>query len=518
MAIIVKGKFCLCKTSLADWNPERVNGILFYDRYQDFVKLFSAKIPEVDFERCFAQPVFNDETNAIEWFGIPMEEYPSSLQEIPDPMAESEKRRITTAIEQAARRLNENDRKYIAPILLTLQSDKVDSVTYHYKGKVVFGVWGMIMKKGKVISDIIIDDIKDHRTHHVTYNVKGNGSVLFSDIVRRHGHVLTGEADVPAITPAEGYKAKEWLPESPNGVKVDRPLQFTIVFEEDRSVLTADDSEKEEAIVNNGLAESTEDKQVGSTPEVPQKNVRFTSDERGVLHGPTVYDKRVGERVLAIEIPQVEAKYGYRFIGWDKQPIDYVVNEETVFTAQYEPIQSSAWGGWWWLSGCLNWLLTLLLLLLIGLLLWFLLGRHNLNFCGGDCNDCKEEIVIHDTIIVNDTIGPNPNPIQSPCNEETRNGSNHPESYVFDMKQQSGEFLFEYATGNYYGDRIIVYDGKNRNNVKLLDFKGITGNCPLGNADAVQKLLHFSNRYILVDVIPDTADGTCWSFKVNCPQ
>ena len=53
MAIVVKGKKCLCKTSLSDWNPERVNGVWFYNRYQEFVKLFSAKIPEIDFEKCF---------------------------------------------------------------------------------------------------------------------------------------------------------------------------------------------------------------------------------------------------------------------------------------------------------------------------------------------------------------------------------------------------------------------------------------------------------------------------------
>ena len=74
MAIVVKGKKCLCKTSLSDWNPERVNGVWFYNRYQEFVKLFSAKIPEVDFEKCFAQPVLNEETMSIEWFCLPMKE------------------------------------------------------------------------------------------------------------------------------------------------------------------------------------------------------------------------------------------------------------------------------------------------------------------------------------------------------------------------------------------------------------------------------------------------------------
>ena len=93
MAIVVKGKKCLCKTSLSDWNPERVNGVWFYNRYQELVKIFSVNIPEVDFEKCFAQPVLNEETMSIEWFCLPMNE-PCTLNEVPDESAEKEKKRI----------------------------------------------------------------------------------------------------------------------------------------------------------------------------------------------------------------------------------------------------------------------------------------------------------------------------------------------------------------------------------------------------------------------------------------
>ena len=542
MAIVVKGKMCLCKTSLTDWNPERVNGILFYDRYQDFVKLFSAKIPEVDFEKCFAQPVYNDETNTIEWFCPSMSEFPYSLQEAPDASAVAEKNRITRAIENAAKSLSDNDRKYLAPVLLTLQSDKVDSITYHNNGQVVFGIWGMIMKNGKVINDVIIDDIKDHRTHHVTYETDGKGTLSFTDIVRRHGHVLGGESDIPTFQPAPGYLVKAWLPESPSGIKVDKPLHFTIVFEKDPAYGPTEPEEPNDGIASAGVSPENPDEAPGIVPEPqepapapvepPVHKVRFFSNDHGWLHGQTEFGKKEGERIFASEVPHVEAKEGYRFVGWDKQPMDYIVNGDIDFIAQYEPVEKKGWGGWWWLSGCLNWLLALLLLWLIALLLWFLLGHHNLNFCGtivGDC-ECEEEVIIQrDTVVVHDTVpvkpepkvDPKPDPkALDPCQELKSNGSNTPEQHLFNMGQIGGSFLFEYATGNTYADRIVIYDGKTKNSKIIFQYYGTTGEPEINStyAEPGRKTVHFSGQYILIDIIPDPSPQTGWEIKVNCPK
>lgn len=522
MATVVKGKMCLCKTSLSDWSPERVNGILFYARYQDFVNLFSAKIPEVDFEKCFAQPVYNDETNTIEWFCASTSEFPCTLQESPSPVAEQEKNRITKAIENAAKSLSDNDRKYLAPILLTLQSEKVNSITYHNEGQVVFGVWGMIMKKGKVINDVIIDNIKDHRTHHVTYEISGKGTLSFNNIVRRHGHVLSGESDIPSFTPSHGYLVKAWLPESPSGMKVDKPLHFTIVFEKDPSFLPPETGEQDgESGETDGSSDNENDGTAGIvsggeeqppfSPNSPLFNVHFISDERGILHGQTEYNKKAGERVLASEIPHVEAKEGYRFIGWNKQPIDYIVNENIDFTAQYEPVEKKGWGGWWWLSGCLNWLLALLLLFLIGLLLFFLLGNHDINFCGEINNDCNCEEAIEPP-----TPGPLPDPVRESCDEIQRQGSNNPESFVFDMGQEGGTFTFEYATGNAIADLIVIYDGATRNDKEIFRYYGITGSG--GWVSKQSKTISFSGQSILVDIIPDNDPDTYWEVKANCPN
>lgn len=498
MAIVVKGKKCLCKTFLSDWSPERVNGVWFYNRYKEFVRLFSAKIPEIDFEKCFAQPVLNAETNSIEWFSFFKEEL-CTLSEIFDESANQEKERIIRVIENAVKNFSDDDKKYLTPILQTLKSDKIDNVTYHCNGQVVFGIWGMLLKPGKTITEVIIDDIKDHRIYRITYEAKGGGKLAFSEIVRRFGHVLSGP-DIPTYTALDGYIVKEWIPESPYGVKVDRPLMFTLVFEKNQI--------NDPKPLVNPLVPTDEDE-----PKEPDKpferidpteyNVRFISDERGTLLGKTEYLKKENDCIFAYEVPRVESKKGYRFLGWDKNPIDYIVKNDVEFVAQYEKIEepdivdpiidnvrNRFWGS---LSNWLSWLLAFLLLGLIGFLLWFLLGNHNINFCDCDCND------------------PIPSPVQKDCNEVQRQGSNSPESFIFDMGKDGGSFLLEYDTGNLIADLIVVYDGDTRNSKEIFRFYGIT------DTGIRNEVIQFTGKSILVDIIPDQSPDTYWSVKVNCP-
>lgn len=514
MATIVKGKICLCQTSLNDWSPEKVNGVLFYDRYQEFLRLFSAKIPGVNFEQCFAQPVYNDETKDVEWFIVPMDEYPSTLKEIPEPFAEAEKKRIINAIKKASQTLSDNDLKYLNPILMTLQSDKVDEITYHCNGKVVFAVWGMNLKKGKELREVITDDIKDHRIHHVTYMVQGKGELSFTDIVRRHGHELKGETDIPTFAPAPGYRVKEWLPESPSGVPVNGPMEFTIVFEKADAAAIPEEAA---AIAAEPVVEEIPQEAITEEPKPEEPkyyDVKFTSDDRGVVKGQAEYRKKEGDHVLQAEVPVAEPREGYRFVGWTMNPIDYIVNGDTEFTAQYEPIV----GRWGWLPGCLSWLLAALLLTLIGLLLWFLLGCHNISFCKAcDCN-CNE-------VVVPPTPEPEPEPEPEPdpqpdfedgvdvskCETaQSADGVDVDYRGAFDMGQQSGYFWLHY---NNYGieDRIIVYDGPDSNS-KIIYNPGYE---PYGT----DVRLHFTRRWVYVEVLKNkTETGTAWFFTVDCPE
>jgi len=129
-------------------------------------------------------------------------------------------------------------------------------------------------------------------------------------------------------------------------------------------------------------------------------NVRFNAGEGGILDGILEYTKHNGDTVKETEVPQVKAKKGYEFIGWDKDPNNYTVAGDTEFTAQYREIQPVVTPLIPWWRGCLNWLLLLLLLALIFMVVWCcLLKKCNFNFCG--CG-CPEDT----TTIVTDTIKP----------------------------------------------------------------------------------------------------------------
>lgn len=363
MATIVKGKICLCQTSLNDWSPEKVNGVLFYDRYQEFLRLFSAKIPEVNFEQSFAQPVYNDETKDVEWFIVPMEEYPSTLKEIPEPFAEAEKNRIINAIKKASKTLSDNDLKYLNPILVTLLSDKVDDITYHSNGKVVFGVWGMNLKKGKELSEVITGTGTESRFHHVTYTVEGKGKLSFSEIIRKHNHILGGETDVPVCTPEKGYFLEKWLPESPSGIKVNKPMNYVAVFAKDPNYI-------EERI------EGPQDDIAPGSDEQKVHNVVFQVGDHGFIKGATSQQVGHGKSMAPSLIPSIKSEDGWQFTGWD-HPTDMPITEDVVYVAQYQEKPKKKWfaflfGDSW--KSCLGRLLRIFLLLLLILVAAYLLN------------------------------------------------------------------------------------------------------------------------------------------------
>jgi len=135
--------------------------------------------------------------------------------------------------------------------------------------------------------------------------------------------------------------------------------------------------------------------------------VRFNAGEGGSLYGATEYAKYNGDIVAESEVPQVNAKEGYEFTGWDRNPNNYTVAGNTKFTAQYCEIQPVVTLPWW--KGCLNWLLLLLLLALIFIMLWCcLLKNCKSNDCGCGCDE-NTEIVIPPPVIPTPVTPPTPN-------------------------------------------------------------------------------------------------------------
>lgn len=561
---IVKDKKVLCQTGLADFSVELVNEVPFYKRYFEFCKLFASKIPSVDFNACFAQPQENGARKTIEWYFTPGVESPMKLSELKESDPElyqtlaQQRSDIIANIKAAANKANENEQKYLNAVMVNLEANYADSITYCYDGHILFGIWGMRTKTGRQIDSVITEDALDHRAYKISYQIEGKGKLSsFTSINRRYGHILHGDKDIPQVIPDEGYFFKEWKPEAPHGKEVKSDLVYTAVCEKPSAPgeslgiagappigevgghsslyvrfnagehgtpngQTLFEKTPGETVLANEIPEITPaqgyrfvgwDKnpsgyQVNQDTEFfavyeelqNQHNVIFKEGEHGHLKGQTQYQKQDQEHVLPSEVPTVEPEEGYRFVGWDKNPDNYVVTSDTEFIAKYEEEKKSWWGRFFgWGSGCLNWLLALLLLGLIGLLLWYLFGNHGINFCDCGC----DEVVI-------DTIPYEPPVRLLPCEETAMAGNNQPDSVVFEMGQQGGTFSFEYGTGSRYPDLIVVHDGPSSRYPMIFRYHGTTGNMR-------DTIVHFTQSQVFIKVVPDSSTETVWKIQAHCP-
>lgn len=337
---VVKDKIILCHIGLADFAVESVNEVPFYRRYYEFCKLFASKVPSIDFEKCFAQPQENNAKKIIEWYYSPGNEVPMKLTEIKavDPdlyqTCLQQRQRIIADIQAAKSKSNENEQKYLNAVLVNLEQDYIDSITYCYDDHILIGVWGMRTKTGRQIDSVITEGVLDHRAYKIAYQVEGMGKIApFTTINRRYGHILHGDKDIPRVIPEDGYIFKEWVPEAPHGKEVKSDLVYTAVCE------------KPEEIPNEGTSGTGETKGPGeaegpSGPENEKRRfqVRFNTGEHGVPLGQAWYEKEEGDAVRLEEVPSVESQEGYKFIGWDKNPDGYVVTEDVEFVAQYEEV------------------------------------------------------------------------------------------------------------------------------------------------------------------------------------
>lgn len=135
--------------------------------------------------------------------------------------------------------------------------------------------------------------------------------------------------------------------------------------------------------------------------------VRFNSGEGGSLNGTSEFTKHINESIAEGEVPKIEAQEGFNFIGWDRNPNNYIVDRDTEFTAQYRKTILSSQLPWYkrfwnWLrswfvgKGCLRWLLWLLLLLLLLLLLCCLFRSCNGNHAAPIPYPIEDKPFIHD--------------------------------------------------------------------------------------------------------------------------
>ena len=290
-----------------------------------------------------------------------------------------------------------------------------------YDEKVVVVAWGMSPDSHKhVVKGAVIHDLKIQSNHKVRFIIGENGTLSdkLAGVVSRPDGATLSNIDLPIVTPKKGYAFKGWDP-NPLGMKVNGPLSFTALYDE---VPIEDDvpAEKENvhitflagvggslsgttecsiekgtyldvmqipsAVPNNGysfvgwdiqpdLEAIYEDTTFTAIFNRDNVTCQFVAGEHGSIEGTDCFTLPYGSIFNNDNTPAIKAKRGYKFIGWDKSPIDYTLNGDTTFTAQYEkelPWYKRLWA-WFTGKGCLKWLLWLLLLLLLLFLLSWLL-------------------------------------------------------------------------------------------------------------------------------------------------
>ena len=107
-------------------------------------------------------------------------------------------------------------------------------------------------------------------------------------------------------------------------------------------------------------------------------SINFDAAEHGTLIGTSSYLLSKGSKLIPGQIPNIKANSGYKFINWDKEPLDIILDNDTTFTAIYEERLP-----WWkrfllWirsLGGCLLRLMYFLLLLLLFIFLLSLIRQ-----------------------------------------------------------------------------------------------------------------------------------------------
>lgn len=269
---------------------------------------------------------------------------------------------------------------YYSGILPTLQGEDLmilaaalkyidDNFIYCADGKVFLIAWGMRPEGSKHLEcGKIIHELECIKKCKVKFDAGSHGRVTDPMLIEYSvpfGHEMI-PSDVPDVESEEGYKFSAWDP-APVGREITADTLFRAQY---RKIATPPAPP---------VVPPTPP--TPPTPPVPDKfEVKFNAGEHGKLSGaPAILALTAGTVLTAANIPTVTAQKGYKFKGWDSDPLSAKVTGNKVYNARYEKVKKkSLWGRWWW------WLLlSLLALLLIWLLAWLLGGCTSCSGPGG---------------------------------------------------------------------------------------------------------------------------------------
>ncbi len=249
-----------------------------------------------------------------------------------------------------------------------------DEFIYCCDDKVFLLAWGMTPDTRKHISKgELVHEAPCLTKFKLTFNAGEHGyltSKYSAHISLAEGTEISAN-DIPMPIPKEGYEFAGWEPD-PLDCKVVSDMTFNANYNESTIIISPEPPKPPQ-------------------PPIPQDvTCRFDAGNYGILKGNSTIIKAIESTILANEIPKVLPQKGYKFQGWDINPLNYIATENTTFNALYKKLP---WYKrfWLWFAGkrWRKWLLWLLLAILVALLLSWLLPQ---------CHGCKREVEVNGVI------------------------------------------------------------------------------------------------------------------------
>lgn len=317
-----------------------------------------------------------------------------------------------------------------------------DEFIYCYDGKVVLIAWGMRPDSEKHVVNgkwfkttarldkkVITFDIGNHGKLDTTIE----GVPYLSTINREKGHRIVSR-DIPVVIANDGYEFIGWDP-NPIGYEVSEDYTFTAKYKKVESPVSSEHPESKVRVsfdpgsfgtLNGASMFEVPKGHILGAQEIPNvlpnvgykfsrwnpainqpidSDTLFTADysqelakcsflagEHGSLLGSSEVLKPFGLTLLSSEIPTVKPHKGYKFVGWDINPMS-ALRGDRICTAQYKQVLPWYKRFWLWITGffvgkgCLKWVLWLLLLILLcWLLSWLLRGCSGVGIIDGTGN------------------------------------------------------------------------------------------------------------------------------------
>lgn len=355
------GKQKLCYTEVSDFTDyQGIGHDPLYKRYDSVFSIVKKTVP-ANLHHFLATPEYLDDEDQICWHVDNWNERPIRLTDL----SGTEYDRYKSILEDTVRKykssimkLNGEDLQIMAGAIKYVD----DNCVYCGDGKVFLVAWGMTIdtRQHKVIGSVI-HDFEYVKTYQISFDAGDYGNISkFDKSMKRVEGATLSNADIPELTVMDGWKFIGWDP-SPLGQIVTSDMRFTAKYEQEVTPVTP------------------------SEPLIPPPPhyfyCKFDAGEYGKIEGASDVRKEANTRLMNEEIPSVTPNKGYTFKGWNISPTDMLVDEDKVFTAQYEKRMPWYLRFWHWLTslfvgkGCLKWLLYFLLgILLFSLLSWLLRG------------------------------------------------------------------------------------------------------------------------------------------------